>query len=173
MKRLLCIAAILAVFFALAVTQAESQDDYTFISTPGGTRICLGTWVPPRSVGLAGECEGEIMTFSQLSAVSNKQSVDRLDQVVLSLEAIDQKMAINNEQISRLINATVSTQASIDRQVSQAGDFLRGAIARRFDALPKELLSNESFKEALSKLKADILAEVEKKFPARQSPPAK
>ena len=173
MKKLLCTAAILAIFFALAATQAESEDDYTFVPTPGGTRICLGTWIPPSSVGLAGECQGEIMTFSQLSAVSTKQSADRLDQVVLSLEAIDQKMAINNEQISRLINATVSTQASIDRQVSQAGDFLREAIARRFDALPKELLSNEAFKEELSKLKADILAEVEKKFPASQSPPAK
>ncbi|MDA8106566.1 MAG: hypothetical protein M0Z71_14465 [Nitrospiraceae bacterium] len=173
MKKLLCTATILAVFFALAATQAEAEDDYTFVSTPGGTRICLGTWIPPRAVGLAGECRGEVMTFSQLSAVSTKQSADRLDQVVLSLEAIDQKMAINNEQISRLINATVSTQALIDRQVSQAGDFLREAITRRFDALPQELLSNESFKEELSKLKEDILTEVEKKFPARQSPPAK
>jgi hypothetical protein len=173
MKRLLCTAVILAAFFALAATQAESEDDYTFISTPGGPRICLGTWIPPRTVGLAGECQGEIMTSSQLSAVSTKQSVDRLDQLILTLGAIDQKMATNNEQIGRLIDATVNTQASIDRQVSQTGDFLRGAIARRFEELPKELLSNETFKEELSKLKEDILAEVEKKFPARQSPPAK
>jgi hypothetical protein len=173
MKKLFSAAALSAVFLALAATHAASQDDYTFISTPGGPRICLGTWVPPRTVGLAGECEGEIMTYPQLTAVSTRQSIDKLDQLIEALDAIDQKMATSNTQIGRLIDATVSTQASIDRQVSQTGDFLREAIARRFEELPKELLSNKAFREELSKLKEDILDEVGKKFPVRQPPPAK
>ncbi len=173
MKGFLCVTAIWAALLVVTASPAESQDDYTFIATNRGNQVCVGTWIPPREAGLPGTCEGQIMTYAQFSAVSGRQSVDRLDQLLVSLESINEKMAINNDQIGKLVDATVNTQNSIERQVRQSGDFLRETIARRFEALPKELLSNESFKEALSKLKEDILAEVDKRFPARQAPPAK
>jgi hypothetical protein len=44
---------------------------------------------------------------------------------------------------------------------------LREMITRRFDALPGEILANDQFKEEITKLKEDILKEVEKRYPAR------
>ena len=135
-----------------AQSQTESAEGYTFVTTERGPQICLGRWVPARDTGLPGYCDGQVLGLSQLTAISSKQSVDRLDQLLLALASIDQRLAVNNDQFGRLIEATVNTQTSIDKQVRQVSEFLREAITRSFEALPEEILADDVFKDALSKL---------------------
>jgi hypothetical protein len=174
MKTLICILAIWLVFFIVGMSPAQSQagEDYTFITGERGPQICVGSWIPPRDVGLPGFCDGQLFGLSQLSAISAKQTVDRLDQLLSVLASIDQRLAANNDLVLQLIESTANTQSSIEQQVWQGGNLLRDAITQRFDDLPKEILANDLFKEELSKLKEDILGEVEKQYLKRPSPPA-
>lgn len=171
MKTLICITTIWLVFFIVGASSVQSQtqvvEGYTFIRGGTGPQVCLGRWIPPKDVALPGVCEGQVVGVDQLTAISTRLSADRLDQLLLALTSIDQKLAVNNDQIKRLIEATVNTQTSIDQQVRQVSEFLRETITKRFDALPEEILSNDLFKEEITKLKEDILKEVEKHYSTR------
>lgn len=171
MKIFFKIATIFLVFFSTGASPARSQtqvvEGYTFIQGTSGTQVCLGRWIPPRDVALPGVCEGQILNLPQLTAISSRISAEKLDQILGTLSSIDQRLAVNNDQIRQLINATANTQDSIDQQVSQVNEMLRETISNRFDALPGEILANDQFKEEITKLKEDILKEVEKRYPAR------
>jgi hypothetical protein len=175
MKTLICIMALWLVFFIAGTSAAQGQggEGYTFITGERGPQICVGRWVPPTDVALPGVCDGQVFGLSQLSAISAKQSADRLDQVLTVLGSIDQRLAANNDLVLQLIATTNNTQSSIDQQVRQGGEFLRDTIARRFEALPKEILENDLFREKLAKLKEDILEEVEKLYSKRPAPSQK
>src|SRR5208282_917301 len=168
MKILIGVTTIWVVFFIVGLSSVRCQtqeiEGYTIVRTVAGPQVCLGRWVPPRDVGLAGVCEGQMMDLSQLTAISARQSAEKLDQLLLSLASIDQKLAVSNNQVNRLIEATVNTQTSIDRQVGQVSELLRETITKRFDALPEEILANDAFKKEITKLKEDILQEVEKHY---------
>ncbi len=174
MKTLICITAIVSVFFIVGASSVQSQtqvvEGYTFIRGAMGTQVCLGRWIPPRDVALPGVCEGQIIDVTQLTAVSARLTADRLDRILLALASLDQKLAINNDQVKQLIEANVKTQTSIDQQVRQVSDLLRETIARRFEALPEEILANDLFKKELEKLKEDILKEVEKHYSKQPTP---
>lgn len=171
MKTLASVITIGLVLFILGVPLAQSQtqvvEGYTFVRGPSGTFVCLGRWVPPRDVALPGVCEGQLVDVNHLAAVSTRLTADRLDQMLLALSSLDQKLAINNDQIKQLIESTIKTQTSIDQQVSQVSDLLREAITERFDALSEEILANDLFKKEIEKLKEDILKEVEKHYTKR------
>lgn len=175
MKKLIGIAALWLVFCIIGASSAQGQsgEGYTFITSERGPQICLGNWIPPRDVGLAGVCDGQVIGLPQLSAISAKQTVDRLDQLLTALSSIDQRLADNNDLMTFLIQATVNTQTSIDQQVRQGGEFLRDAITQRFSDLPKEIMTNDLFKQEIMKLKADILAEVEKQYSKKPALPKK
>ena len=177
MKTLICITTIWLVFFIVGASSVQSQtqvvEGYTFIRGGTGPQVCLGRWVPPKDVALPGVCEGQVVGVDQLTAISTRLSADRLDQLLLALTSIDQKLAVNNDQLKRLIEATVNTQTSIDQQVRQVSEFLRETITKRFDALPEEILANDLFKEELTKLKEDILKEVENHYSTRSTPSTK
>jgi hypothetical protein len=175
MKTLTGIAALWMVLSILGTSQALAQagENYTFITGDRGPQVCVGNWIPPRDVGLPGTCDGQLFGLSQLSALSAKQTVDRLDQLIGILNSVDQRLAVSNERINMLIQATASTQASIDRQVRQGGELLSDTITRRFDALPEEILNNDLFNEEITKLKKDILEEIEKRFSPRPAPAKK
>ncbi|MEW6571674.1 MAG: hypothetical protein AB1390_10990 [Nitrospirota bacterium] len=153
-------------------TQSQTQviEGYTFIRGATGPAVCLGRWVPPRDITLPGVCEGQLVDLTQLSAVSARLSADRLGQILLALDSLDQKLSINNDQIKQLIEVNLKTQTAIDQQVKQISNLLREAVTERFDALPAEILSNDLFKEELEKLKQDILKEVEKHYSGRSTP---
>lgn len=177
MKTLICVTAIWLMFSFAGVSSVQSQtqavEGYTVVRGLSGTSICLGRWLPSRDVALPGVCEGQMVDPDQLTAVSAKLSADRLDQLLLAIASIDQKLSVNNDQIKRLIDATVNTQTSIDQQVRQVSELLHETISRRFDALPEEILSNELFREEITKLKEDILKEIENRYPARPAPSTK
>ena len=162
----------LALFFIGASpvrTQTQVIEGYTFLQGNSGTQVCLGRWVPSTDVALPGVCEGQLMNLPQLTAISSRISAEKLDQVLVALSSIDQRLAVNNEQIKQLINATMNTQDSIDQQVGQVNEMLHETIASRFDALPDEILANDLFKAEIAKLKEDILREVEKRYPTRSN----
>lgn len=177
MKTFLCAGAIGLLYLTVSVLPVQSQtqmlEGYTFVGTSRGTAICLGRWVPSRDVALPGTCEGQLLDTSLLTALSARMSADRLEQILIFLAAIDQKMADNNDQVRQLTEATVKTQESIDEQVLRINEFLSDTIARRFDALPREMLDNDLFREELAKLRKDILKEVEKQYSKRPTPQRK
>lgn len=176
-KTLICLAITCSLLFLVDVSSVQSQpqmfEGYTVISGPSGAQVCMGRWVPPKDVALPGVCEGQLVDIAQFTAMFTKTSADRLDQVTLLLGSIDQKLALSNDQISRLLETAIKTQTSIDQQVSQTSEILREAITKRFDALSEELLASEQFKEELMRLKEDILKEVERLYQARPAPPKK
>jgi hypothetical protein len=165
MKTFVCIAAMGIMLFAGGVSPVWSQtqigEGYTMVRTSTGPAVCLGRWVPPRDVALPGVCEGEMVDLSHFNAVSSRMTADKLDQILLALSALDQKSAVNNDQVKQLIDINLRTQASLDEQVRQVSDLLHESINRRFDELSGKLLEDESFRKEIEKLKADILKEVE------------
>ncbi len=174
MKTVICITAFWLAFYCAWTSPASGQggEGYTFITSERGPQVCIGRWIPSTDVALPGVCDGQVFGLPQLAAISAKQSVDRLDQLLFALNSIDQKLAVSNDQITQLIKAAVNTQTSIDRQVRQGGELLREVISRRFDELPKEILENDLFKEELARLKEDILGEVERQYSTRQPAPS-
>ena len=158
------IAATTSLFFLLIAispmhTYAQEDAGYTFLSGASGPMVCLGKWVPSSDRALPGNCYGQLMDLGQFSAASARLSADRMDQVVNVLSSIDQRLSINTNQLQSLITVTENLQKSIDRQAAQ--DNLEEAIERRFDSLPEDILSNELFKKEISRLKEDILKEIE------------
>jgi hypothetical protein len=145
-------------------SEAQMAEGYTFVTGASGPQVCLGRWVPSRDVALPGVCEGQVVDLAQFTAISSRLSAERLDQMLFTLGSIDQRLAVNNEQFNRLVEATVNTQTSIEQQARQVGELLQETIARRFDSLPEEILANDAFREELSKLKEDILREVERLY---------
>jgi len=176
-KILIGVTTICAVFFIVVLSlvpcQAQEIEGSTIVGTVVGPQVCLGRWVPPRDVGLSGYCEGKIVSLSQLTATSAVQSAEKLDQMLGFLASIDQKLALSNDQFDRLIETTVKTQNSIDLQVGQVSALLRETINKRFEALPDEILANEAFKEEITRLKEDILEEVEKHYSKPPTPAKK
>lgn len=150
--------------------QAQTQEigGYTVIRSGSGSIICLGRWVPSTEPGRPGVCEGQLVDGLQLTAISSRQTADKLDQLLLVLGFIDQKLADNNAQIERLIEATVNTQASISQQTGQVGELMHDTISTRVDALSRRVLASDTFRKELERLKQDILEDVKKYYPAQQ-----
>lgn len=175
MKTCVCTGIAFIVFLmpGASISQGQESGGYTFFSNEFGPQICIGRWIPSKDVALPGVCEGQVMSVSQLAALSAKQTVDRLDQLLLSIGAIDQKLSLSNDQMNSLVEATVNLQSMIEQYSRLVSEFLREAIIQRFDELPKDVVNNEILKQELEKLKADILKEVEKHYSKLPAPPKK
>jgi len=161
MKLLSITASCLVVFIILASATYSQDEEYTFISSSKGPGVCLGRWVQSDDDSRLGHCEGKEMGLSQYSALSSRKTVDRLDQLLIAISAMDEKMAENNNQLGMLIQATEDTKASIDSQVAQVGEILRETISKRFDTLLVQLINDDLFKEELVRLKEEILEEID------------
>lgn len=169
MKQLVCITVLLLalIFVCAPAVQAQTQDigGYTVMRAGSSSIICIGRWVPSTEPGRPGVCEGQMADPSQLTAISTRQTAERLDQLLTVLESIDQKLADNNSQIERLIEATVNTQSTISQQTAQVGELMHDTISSRVDALSRRVLANDTFKKELEKLKQDILSDMKKYRP--------
>ena len=178
-KRLISATAlwITAIFVCVSTAQSQTQEigGYTVIRGGSGSIICIGRWVPSTDPGRPGYCEGQLADPSQLTAISARQTADKLDQLLLVIESIDQKLADNSAQLERLIEATVNTQASIhetqtsiNQQTAQVGELMHDTISTRVDALSRRVLASDTFRKELEKLKQDILTDIKKYYPAQQ-----
>lgn len=159
--KLLSITASCLLVLVILASATYSQDEDTFISYGSGPGVCLGRWVQSDNVSKSGYCEGQVMGLAQYSALSSRKTVDRLDQLLIALSAIDEKMAENNNQLGMLLQATENTSASIDNQVDQVGEILRETISLRFDTLLVQLINDDLFKEELVRLKEEILQDID------------
>jgi hypothetical protein len=164
MRRFVCAALLSLAASVVTVSPALSQEEFTFVTSAFGPQVCIGRWIPSTEIGQAGTCEGQLVGVPQLTAMSTRQSVERLDQLISFLASIDQKMDINNEQMDRLIEVTVNAQ-----QISKTGELLRNTISQRFAAVPDEMLKDKAFSEEIRKLRLDILRDVERHLPPAQS----
>ena len=168
MRTFICAAASLLILFIVSVSTVQSQtqdiEGYTVFSGSLGPQVCIGKWTPSRDPIMPGVCDGQVVGLSQLTAVSTRQSVDRLDKMLQVLNSIDQKLAGNNDPIFMLIKATSNPPVSVDQQLRQVGELLREAISQRFGKLPDEMLANELFGKEIETLEADLLKEVEKRY---------
>lgn len=167
-------AAIWSVLFlAVLPLQSFAQEDsgYTFLTGASGPMVCQGRWVPSADRALPGNCEGQLMDLGQFTAASAKLSADRLDKAINILVSIDQRLSVSNSELQNLSSVISNLQKSIERQSTQ-GD-LGETIERRFDSLPVEILSNDLFKQEISKLKEDILKEVDRRNSTKSPIPAK
>ena len=171
MKQFIFGAAIWVIFMFVCASSVQSQTQeiggYTVIRGGSSSIICVGRWVPSKEAGRPGVCEGQLADVSQLTAISTRQTAERLEQLLSVLESIDQKLADNTVQIERLIEATVNTQASIKRQGEQVEELMHDTISSRVDALSKRVLANDTFRQELEKLKQDILTDLKKYFSER------
>jgi hypothetical protein len=175
MKRVIGRGALAGLVVMMAASQVwpqQTSEGYTFIRGLTGTEVCVGRWTPPVG-GLPGKCDGQVVDLGQFVTLSARANTERLEQMLLVLSTMDQRLALGNEQLRQLTEATMKAQASMDQHVRQANEALIDAIARRFDQLPAEVLDDEQFKEVIEKLKKDILAEVEKQYAKRPATPAK
>lgn len=159
------------VIVCAASVEAQTQEigGYTVIRSGTGSIICLGRWVPSTEPGRPGVCEGQLVDGMQLTAISSRQTADKLDQLLLVLGFIDQKLADTNAQIERLTEATVNAQASINQQAALLGELMHDTISTRVDALSRRVLASDAFKKELEQLKQDILSDVKKYYPAEQT----
>ena len=171
MKQFIFGTAIWVTFMFVCASSVQSQTQeiggYTVIRGGTSSIICVGRWVPSKEAGRPGVCEGQLADVSQLTAISTRQTAERLEQLLPVLESIDQKLADNTVQIERLIEATVNTQASIKRQGEQVEELMHDTISSRVDALSKRVLANDTFRQELEKLKQDILRDLKKYFSER------
>lgn len=177
MRKKFLVTAICLGFLMIGALPAGAQTrvvgGYTFIGGGRGPQACLGHWIPSGDIAAPGTCEGQLVDVSQLTAVSAGQTADRLSQVLDSLDSIDQRLADTNEQIGRLIDATVDTRESIDKQVKSVSEILHEIVVKRFDQLPAKMLASKEFREEITKLKEEILGDVEKLYPAPKASPTK
>lgn len=176
MKKWLCLFAICLGLVVIWVSPAACQSDaqgYTFVSGVRGPLVCRGQWIPSESVTTPGTCEGQLYGISQLTALSASQSADRLAEILVSLDSIDQRLAVSNEQLKRLVDTTVATQNSMSEQARSVSEVLHEIISRRFDELPAEMLASKEFRKEIKRLKEEILGDVEKLYPKQPAPPAK
>ncbi len=162
MKKLVCATAICLIFVLSGAAPVWSLviDEYTVINGPGGPQVCLGRWVRPTDISLPGSCQGQMIDIAQLSAVSSRQTVDKLDQVLNVLASIDARLALSNDQLAQLVKAAVPSRSS-NEQSRQERDLLLDAVSKRFEAIPKEITSADLLRKELPKLKQDILQEIE------------
>ena len=62
------------------------------------------------------------MGVPQLTAISAKQTVDRLDQLLTAFASVDEKLDINNKQVSQLIEAALNILPDFDREAGKTGE---------------------------------------------------
>jgi len=121
---------------------------------------------------MPGFCQGQAADLAQLTAVSSKESAVKLDQIMHVLVSIDERLALNNSQIARLVQASVSSQSSNEQGI-RARDILLEAISKRFDTMSGQIKSDDSLRKGLARLKQDILREVEESYSTRAETSAK
>ena len=158
-------ALILIVFIAAwpFVAGAQESEVYSFLSGISGPQVCIGQYTPPSTDNVNGVCQGQLLGLEQFSAVAARQSADRLDRIAAVLEAIDEKLSANNQQLQLLTEVSSDTQtAAVRNEIA----LLNEAIAQRFESIPEEVIANSMFRGELDRLKADIMAEVERRLSA-------
>lgn len=158
MKTLLSIAIFLFASLNLNVLSAQAQGNQiqtyegtVILPSTYGDLICMGNWNND-----LGRCDGPAVSSGALAAISAAKSADKLEQIRLLLDKINNGLSANTQ-------ALLALQKSLDPQNRPAKESLDEAIAARFAALPAGILSDDSVRKEIEQLKKEILLEVSKR----------
>jgi len=136
-----------------------------FVTSGGRTWACMGAaWRDEGRVsggsGIRYSCAGAILDSGTSTTVSTERTAVALADLKAELDGVAANVARNGDAVAAL-------RVWIEAQVHEPDRLLYEAIAARFDAIPARLLANKAFKDAIAKLREDILASVKASAPQR------
>ena len=122
------------------------------------TWACLGAaWkdegTVPGGAGTRYSCTGTIIESGTYTAVSTARTAVALADLKLELDGVAANVAKNAE-------STEALRRQLEAQFHRSNQLRYEAVAARFDAVPARVLTNKAFKDALAKLRDDVLAAV-------------
>jgi hypothetical protein len=160
MKPFFPIAICVLTFLNLNAPTADAQsgpiqnyEGMMILPSTYGDQICLGNWNSD-----LGRCDGPAVSSGALAAISAAKSADKLEQIRRLLDTLNNGLSANTQ-------ALLNIQKSADLQSRPAGESIKQAIAKRFDAIPAGVLTEGSVRREIEKLKEDILLEVDQRNP--------
>ncbi|HLG22013.1 MAG TPA: hypothetical protein VI382_04300 [Candidatus Manganitrophaceae bacterium] len=132
-------------------SQIQNYEGMVILPSTYGDLICLGNWNSDLK-----RCDGPAVSSGALAAISAAKSVDKLEQIRLLLDTM-------NSGLSAHTQALLDIKKTIDLQNHPAKESIKQAITTRFDAIPAEILTDDSVRKEIERLKEDILLEVDGK----------
>jgi hypothetical protein len=137
------------------------------VTNSGRSWACLGAeWrsvgTGPGGSGTQYACAGTLLDSGTYTAVSAGRTAVVLADVNATLDRVAVSVARNAE-------STEALRVWIEGQVQSSNKLLYEAIATRFDAIPPQVLVNKGTREAIAKLREDVLSAVQA---AGTSPPS-
>ena len=156
MKTFFPIAIFVCTFLSLKAPSANAQSDQiqnyegmVILPSTYGDLLCLGNWNSDLK-----RCDGPAVSSGALAAISAAKSVDKLEQIRLLLDKMNNGLSANTQ-------ALLNIQKSVDLQKRPAKESIKQAITTRFDAIPSGILTDDSVRNEIERLKQDILLEVD------------
>jgi hypothetical protein len=149
---------------AAVIGEARVKTDVgEFVTSGGRTWACLGAvWRDEGRVsggtGTRYSCAGSILDSETYTAVSAGRTAVALADMKAELDGVAANVARNAD-------AAAALRLWIEAQVHESSKLLYETIAARFDAIPTRVLANKAFKDAIAKLREDILASVKASAP--------
>lgn len=134
-----------------------------FVTSGGRTWACLGAaWRDEGRVsggtGTRYSCAGSILDNETYTAVAAGRTSVALADMKVELDGVAANVARNGDAVSAL-------RTWIEAQVQESNRLLYATIAARFDAIPARALASKELRDAITKLKVDILASVKASAP--------
>ena len=160
MKIFFPIAIFVCAFLSQTPPPANAQSDpiqnyegMVILPSTYGDLLCLGVWNSDLK-----RCDGPAVSSGALAAISAAKSVDKLEQIRLLLDKMNNGLSANTQ-------ALLSIQKSVDLQSRPVKESIKQAIAARFNAIPSGILTDDSVRNEIERLKKDILLEVDQSGP--------
>ncbi len=129
------------------------------VTNAGRSWACLGAeWrnvgTGPGGSGTQYSCAGTVLDSGTYTAVSAGKTAVALADV----NAVLDRVAVN---VARNAESTEALRVWIEAQVQSSNKLLYQTIAARFDAVPAKVLANKGMRDAIAKLREDVLAAVQ------------
>jgi len=154
--------------FAESVVTGEGRvktDVGELVTSAGRSWACLGAeWrdagAGPGGSGTQYSCAGTVLDIGTYTAVSAGRTAVALTDVQATLDRVAVKVASNAE-------STEALRVWIEAQVQSSNKLLYETIVARFDAIPARVLADKSTRDAIAKLREDVLAAVQATAPSQ------
>jgi hypothetical protein len=141
--------------------QIQNYEGMAILPSTYGDLICLGSWNSDTR-----RCDGSAVSSGALAAISAAKSVDKLEQIRLLLDEVKNGISANTQALRGI-------QKSINLQDHPTKESIKRAINSRFAAIPAGVLTDDSVRGEIEKLKENILHDVDKMIPEPPGSPGK
>lgn len=150
--------------FSAAGQTAESYNGKGIISSTFEDRICFGNVVTSEET--FPRCSGSEVSSGGLTAISTLNTVEKLEQIRVLLESINNRLAPKPE-------AAPQGEKSPEQSSALPAPSLHEAVEKRFAEVPSEVFSSEGARQEISRLKTAILKEIDAQTSEGAAPPKK